>query len=158
MIFQRLSNVFLMGGLAAAIGATSGAFLDTRPLNWGEGADWRSHLPRTEDLAKSAIRRHAAFDTAERNRQLRNLHMAEDEVTYLRPVDAVADRDMPPAPLESYSGQMPQRASSQEVVLEVGPQQPLVVPHVDETDQGRHRFADAGPKIVEFPRPSQGGG
>ena len=158
MIFQRLSNVFLMGGLAAAIGATSGAFLDTRPLNWGEGADWRSHLPRTEDLAKSAIRRHAAFDTAERNRQLRNLHMAEDEVTYLRPVDAVADRDMPPAPLESYSGQMPQRASSQEVVLEVGPQQPLVVPHVDETDQGRHRFADAGPKIVEFPNSSQGGG
>jgi hypothetical protein len=158
MISQRLSNVVLMCGLAAAIGATSGASVDTRPLNWGEGANWRQHLPRTEDLAKSAIRRHAAFQTAERNRQLRNLHLAEDEVIYLRPIDAVADEDMPPAPRESHSGQMPQRASSLEVVLEVKPQQPQVVPHVDEMDQDRHRFADAGPKIVEFPNSSQDGG
>jgi hypothetical protein len=158
MISQRLSNVVLMGGLAAAIGATSGASVDTRPLNWGEGADWRQHLPRTEDLAKSAIRRHAAFETAERNRQLRDLHMAEGEVIYLRPIDAVADRNMPPAPLETHSGQIPQRALSQEVVLEVGPRQPEVVPHGDEMDQDRHRFADAGPKIVEFPSPRQDGG
>ena len=158
MISQRLSNVVLMGGLAAAIGAISGASVDTRPLNWGEDADWRQHFPRTVDLAKSAIRRHAAFQSAERNRQLRNLHMAEDEVIYLRPIDAVADGDMPPAPLESHSGQMPQRASSLEVVLEVKPQQPQVVPHADETDQDRHLFADTSPKIVEFPSPSQRGG
>lgn len=158
MISPRLSNAVLLGGLAAAIGATSGASLDTRPLNWGEGVDWRQHVPRTEDLATLAIRRHAAFETAERNRELRNLHLAEDEVIYLRPIDAVADGDMPPAPRESHSGQMPRRPSSQEVVLEVGPPQPQVVPYVDELDQDRHRFADAGLKVVEFPRSSQGGG
>ena len=158
MISQRLSNVVLMGGLAAAIGATIGASVDTRPLNWGEGVDWRQHLPRTEDLAKSAIRRHAAFELAEGDSQLRNLHMAEDEVIYLRSIDTIADRDMPSEPLESHSGQMPLRASSQEAVFEAGPQQPEIVPHDDELDQDRRRFADAGPKIVEFPSSSQGGG
>ena len=95
----RLSNLVLMGGLAAAIGAASGALVDTQPLKWGEDADWREHLPRTQELVASAIRSHNAFETAKRN-QVRDLdYLAVNEVIYLRPIDSTVDGDLSPEPL-----------------------------------------------------------
>lgn len=154
----RLSNLVLMGGLAAAIGAASGALVDTQPLKWGEDADWREHLPRTQELVASAIRNHNAFETAKRN-QVRDLdYLAENEVIYLRPIDATVDGDLSPAPLESHRGQMYQGASSQDVGLDMGPQQPQFEPIVDEIGDDQRRLADTGPRIVEFPVSIRDGG
>lgn len=158
MTSLRLSNLVLMGGVAAAIGATSGALVDTRPLRWGRDGDWRERPPWTEELAASAIRRHDAFETARRNRLAWDPdYLAENEAIYLRPIDETVAGDMLPAPLESHRGQMHQGASSQEVALDVDPQQAQFGPVV-KIGEDQQRLADAGPRIVEFPRLSQDGG
>jgi hypothetical protein len=160
MISQRLLNVLFIGSLAAAIGAASGASVDTEPLRWGR--DLRDHLVRGEAFAAAAIQRHENFQGANRVSRVADLdYLAEDDVIYLTPIEASLDSEDGSEPRDMRAPQTRvQSPSVEQAGLMVKAQQDPVDLILGGLGAGEQRAAATLPRsaIVYVPTPGEGSG